>query len=261
MENRPEDSPTDAGRQYKRDAVDDAGGGAEAESAHDRLESEAMWGEASKGESRWPATIAVGLAIALSTVLPSELIFGPRWLVPTLEAAVAVPLLVASPRRVTRESKMLRSVSIALIALVNIANFASLGALIYHLTHVLHGVTIQTEGRTLLAASVAIWLTNVIVFGLWYWELDRGGPAARMSPDHREPDFLFPQMTARAVSKTPWSPLFVDYFYTSFTNATAFSPTDTMPLTAWAKLLMTAQSMASLLTVALVAARAVNILS
>jgi hypothetical protein len=100
----------------------------------------------------------------------------------------------------------------------------------------------------------------VIVFGLWYWELDRGGVAARLRQNHRRPDFLFPQMSTPG-SGPRWTPDFMDYLYTSFTNATAFSPTDTMPLTAWAKLLMMVQSLASLLTVALVISRAVNILN
>jgi hypothetical protein len=108
---------------------------------------------------------------------------------------------------------------------------------------------------------VQIWLTNVIVFGLWYWDLDRGGPIERRRIHHRQPDFLFPQMVTPGAAPEPWCPHFVDYLYVSFTNATAFSPTDTMPLTAWAKLLMMVQSLASLLTVVLVAARAVNILS
>jgi hypothetical protein len=114
-------------------------------------------------------------------------------------------------------------------------------------------------GRSLVYASVPIWLTNVIVFGLWYWELDRGGPAARLTTAHPPPDFLFPQQSAPG-SAPGWTPTFLDYMYTSFTNATAFSPTDTMPLTAWAKLLMMLQSLASLLTVSLVISRAVNIL-
>src|SRR6202035_1067567 len=115
-------------------------------------------------------------------------------------------------------------------------------------------------GRALIYASVPVWLTNVLVFALWYWELDRGGPVARQQEHRRQPDFLFPQMNAPAATTSDWDPSFLDYMYTSFTNATAFSPTDTMPLTAWAKSLMMVQSLASLLTVALVVSRAVNIL-
>jgi uncharacterized membrane protein len=142
-----------------------------------------------------------------------------------------------------------------LIALITIANVVSLTELIHSLLYVP-----KTAGRPLVYASVPIWLTNVIVFGLWYWELDRGGPAARQEPERRQSDFLFPQMSTPG-SAPGWVPSFLDYLYTSFTNATAFSPTDTMPLTPWAKLLMTLQSLASLLTVAVVVSRAVNILS
>jgi uncharacterized membrane protein len=106
----------------------------------------------------------------------------------------------------------------------------------------------------------AIWITNVIIFALWYWELDRGGPVARSKAVHKYPDFMYPQMQAPDLAPEHWEPTFLDYLYVSFTNATAFSPTDTMPLSRWAKMLMMAQASVSLATVALVIARAVNIL-
>jgi uncharacterized membrane protein len=217
----------------------------------------AAWGRPARVVHRGPASIAVLFAISLQVVLPEKLIegLGPRILIPTLEGILALVLLVANPRRITTESKDLRVVSLALIAMINIANAVSLGELVHAL---LHGSA--TSGRPLVYASVPIWLTNVIVFGLWYWELNRGGPAARLGSTHRRPDFLFPQMSTPG-SSPGWTPTLVDYLYTSFTNATAFSPTDTMPLTNWAKLLMMLQSFASLLTVALVISRAVNILS
>jgi hypothetical protein len=121
-------------------------------------------------------------------------------------------------------------------------------------------MTPRSEGKPLILAAMQIWLTNVIVFGLWYWELDRGGPNARCHPHPRNPDFLFPQMGTPEVAPLGWTPRFLDYLYLAFTNATAFSPTDTMPLTVLAKTLMAAQSIASLITVSVVAARAVNIL-
>jgi uncharacterized membrane protein len=111
----------------------------------------------------------------------------------------------------------------------------------------------------LLLIGGAIWLTNVIVFGMWYWNLDRGGPAARAQALKPYPDFLFPQMTVVDLSPPDWQPEFFDYLYLSFTNAAAFSPTDTMPLARWAKLAMMLQSIVSLGTVVLVIARAVNI--
>jgi uncharacterized membrane protein len=200
----------------------------------------------------------VAAAVGLYFLLPERVIvgLGPRWLVPALEVALGAALLVASPVRDSTESARARLAAIVLIVLVNVANVVSLVELIDKL---LFGT--RAGGRALIISSVPIWLTNVIVFGLWYWELDRGGPACRLDPQHPRPDFLFPQMTAPGATAEPWSPTFLDYFYTSFTNATAFSPTDTMPLTPWAKLLMMVQSLASLLTVALVISRAVNILS
>jgi len=113
----------------------------------------------------------------------------------------------------------------------------------------------------LLLTGGAIWLTNVIAFGVWYWELDRGGPAARAHATRQHPDFLFAQMQTPELAPDDWEPAFVDYLYVSFTNAAAFSPTDVLPLSRWAKLTMLVQSAVSLSTVALVVARAVNTLA
>ncbi|HEV3132318.1 MAG TPA: hypothetical protein VGY51_10185 [Acidimicrobiales bacterium] len=215
------------------------------------------WGVASTVEHRWPATGATLVAIALQIILPDRVIqgLGPRWLIPALEGALVVALVIANPGRITRESTALRRLSMTLIGVISLANVVALGELVNALLN--HS---NAGGRSLVFASVPIWLTNVIVFGLWYWELDRGGPATRLRATHRRPDFLFPQMSVPG-SAPDWTPDFFDYLYTSFTNATAFSPTDTMPLTSWAKLLMMLQSLASLLTVALVISRAVNILN
>jgi uncharacterized membrane protein len=215
------------------------------------------WGIESRGEPRWPALLAIAVAVALQLILPDRLIvgLGNRALIPALEGALIVTILIANPGHISREQTRLRIIGVSLIALTTVANGISLIELIHAL---LYGT--KAGGRPIVYASVPIWLTNVIVFGLWYWELDRGGPAARQSPSHRRPDFLFPQMSTPG-SAPGWVPDFLDYFYTSFTNATAFSPTDTMPLTAWAKLLMALQSLASLVTVAVVVSRAVNILS
>jgi uncharacterized membrane protein len=201
--------------------------------------------------------VAVLAAIALQLVLPDSLIrgLGNRALIPSLEGVLLVVLVVVNPGRISKEESRLRMVGLALIALITVANLVSLIELIHAL---LYGT--RAGGRSLVYASVPIWLTNIIVFGLWFWELDRGGPAKRQQPEHRRPDFLFPQMSTPG-SAPGWAPDFLDYLYTSFTNATAFSPTDTMPLTSWAKLLMMAQSLASLVTVAVVISRAVNILA
>src|SRR5580658_6562388 len=222
-----------------------------------RRDDAVAWGVPSRGEMRWPAQVATLTAIALQLVLPGRLIqgLGNRALIPALEGVLLLVLLVTNPGRISKEEMRLRFVGVGLIALVTAVNMVSLVELIHAL---LYGS--RAGGRALVYASLPIWLTNVIVFGLWYWELDRGGPAARQLSTHRAPDFLFPQMSTPGASPG-WAPDFLDYLYTSFTNATAFSPTDTMPLTAWAKLLMMLQSLASLVTVAVVISRAVNILS
>jgi uncharacterized membrane protein len=226
----------------------------------------AAWGTPAHGEPRWPASLAVLAALALYITLDRKFQFVPigpsslrpieRWLTPILEMALLLPLSLGAPRRHHNEPKWARMAAVALIAVVNLSNVISLGLLVDGL---LHGS--KTSGSPLFFAAINIWLTNVIVFALWYWELDRGGPDERSSPQHREPDFLFPQMSTPGCAPQGWRPHFIDYLYVSFTNATAFSPTDTMPLTRWAKLLMLVQSLASLLTIAMVAARAVNILS
>lgn len=208
-------------------------------------------------EPRWPASLAVLATLVLYVTLPEKLTYGPAWLVPVLEFALLVPLLVVVPYRNKEELRWQRAAGIAIIAILTLANIASLVLLILSL---LAGG--KSSGRELILAAIQIWLTNVLIFALWYWELDRGGPGERPDPDDDQyPDFLFPQMVTPAMAPRNWTPLFLDYLYVSFTNATAFSPTDTLPLTRWAKVLMLVQSLASLLTVALVAARAVNILT
>jgi uncharacterized membrane protein len=219
--------------------------------------SQIAWGVKSKVESRWPASAAILVAIGLYLALPSRYTVGPAWLMPGLELAILLPISLSSPRRVAQEGRLQQVLAIAMIAIVNVANLVSLILLIHMLLY--HGK--QVAGPELLFSSLGIWLTNVIVFALWYWEIDRGGPDQRTHHTHATPDFLFPQMSTPGCSQLNWAPHFVDYLYLAFTNATAFSPTDAMPLTLTAKMLMLAQSVVSLVTVTLVAARAVNILS
>ncbi len=222
---------------------------------------QAAWGfeNAKSHEPRWPATLAVLAALALYAPLPARYTAGPPWVLPALELAVLIPLNVTSPR-ITRSSHS-HALGFILIGAVSAANVYALYVLVEdllqkHATGFQHGL----NGRALLTAAVQVWLTNVLVFGLWYWMLDRGGPGQRADHRHRQPDFLFPQMSNPESAPKHWSPSFMDYLYLSVTNSAAFSPTDTMPLTPWAKMLMLAQSLISLLTIALVAARAVNIL-
>jgi uncharacterized membrane protein len=215
------------------------------------------WRRLTDGESTWPVRGAVVAATALQVTLPNRYEIPPTWLLPTLGALLGVGLSVAHPRRITRYSPQLRLISISLIAVITLANAGSAVRLI---TALLQGHAQTDSAITLLRTGGAIWLTNVIVFGMWYWNLDRGGPAARAQALKPFPDFLFAQMTAPDLSPTDWQPEFIDYLYVSFTNAAAFSPTDTLPLARWAKMTMMLQSVVSLGTVVLVIARAVNIL-
>jgi len=180
----------------------------------------------------------------------------PVWLLPALEALLLAGLIAANPTHINRQSRALRTASLILIGLITLGNGWSAERLVI-------GLTRGTEGENagpLLTTGGAIWLTNVIVFALWYWDFDRGGPVARAHAVKCYPDFQFVQMTNPELAPPDWEPQFADYLYLSFTNATAFSPTDVLPLSRWAKMAMLFQSAVSLVTVALVIARAVNIL-
>ena len=215
-----------------------------------------MTRELTLGEHRWPAIATVAAALAMYFALPGKFVLGPKWVLPALEATLLVPLTIANPVRLTRQTRATRAISVTLIALISLFNAFSTGLLVHG---ILNGI--KVGGRSLVLSAIAIWITNVLVFTLWYWELDRGGPIARAFGEGRPPDFLFTQMANPEVAGRDWMPGYVDYFYTSFTNCTAFSPTDTMPLSPWSKLLMLLQASVSLVTVALVAARAVGIIA
>lgn len=210
----------------------------------------------------WPARLSVVVVAVLYFTLPDRLAIGPQWLPPLVELALLGTLSVMAPIRLRTFSTTQRWLSVALLGLIVVTNTASLVLLIYALLH--HGVALHgmpMSGSLLLQGASQIWATNVLVTALLYWELDRGGPARRHIHADRYPDFLFPQMVAPACAPVHWMPAFVDYLFVSFTNASAFSPTDTLPLTGRIKAIMLVQALTSLLTVALVAARAVNILS
>ncbi len=206
-------------------------------------------------EPFWPAQLTVLAAIGVQILLPSRLTAGPEWLVPTMEGALLIGMFVVTPNVVEEEHPRRRRVALVLTALVSAANLFSLAELTHFLLH--HHVS---NGRSLIVSGVLIWLTNLLIFSLWFWELDRGGPGKRAEGRDGPPDFLFPQMSDDAIEPPNWRPKFVDYLYVALTNNTAFSPTDTMPLSAVAKLIMGIQSTASFLTVGLVVSRAVNIL-
>jgi hypothetical protein len=213
--------------------------------------------ELNGAEPRWPAVIAVLATGGLYVALPSGLTVGPRWAFPTLIAALLVATVAA--HRVRRHH-VDRILGFAATSLITVQMVISVVLLVRALPP-------HREAPTdLLISSTSLWLTNVVVFALWYWRLDAGGPHGRESRlAHTRGAFLFPQMTMTPESRAAagaerWSPTFVDYLFLAFNTSTAFSPTDTPALTRWAKVLMMLQSMISLTVLALLAARAVNML-
>jgi len=212
------------------------------------------WLRPARGEQRWSALAVIITAIGLQIALPDEFVLRPRTVAPAVEGVLCLVLLLSNPGRLDHPHPRLRRLSLLLISVLAATNLISTILLV----HVVLSGT-KVSAASILASGAAIWLTNVIAFALWYWEFDRGGPVARAAAPRATPDFLFPQMSDPRLDPT-WRPTFLDYLYVSFTNATAFSPTDTMPLSRWAKMLMLAQSLISLITVILVAARAINVL-
>jgi hypothetical protein len=220
-----------------------------------------------RGEARLPAVIAVLAAIALYALLPETLLVVPRLVIPVLGGLLLIALTVVNPRRLTRETRFSRIASLALVALIGLANTVALVMLL----RALLASQVQ-DGRSLLIAALQVWLTNIIVFGLAFWELDRGGPVTRtQKPREQLPpaDFRFSQdenddaITEVAVGSSKragWVPALHDYLYVSLTNSTAFSPTDTMPLTGRAKLLMGVECTSALVVSVLVISRGVSIL-
>jgi hypothetical protein len=205
-------------------------------------------------ESRLPAAIAILVVAVLYPLIPSQLSLGPAILFPVVAVLGVLPLTIADALGL--EHPWQRPLALTLLGLTAAANGTSIALLVRELI----ARSSDMSGRQLLAGALTVWVANVIVFALWYWELDRGGPRQREADGGDTPDFLFPQMTDAKDIMPGWQPAFSDYLYTSSTNATAFSPTDTMPITGWAKLLMSAQSLSSFVLVVLVTARAVNIL-
>jgi hypothetical protein len=211
-----------------------------------------------EGDPLWPAQLTVAIAIALHLALSDKLIVGPKWLIPAVEGLLLLTLVVIAPKRISHSRwRHQRGLLWTILGLVTLTYLVSLGLLVHYL--VTGG---KVGGHALIGSGVVLWITNVLLFSVVYWDLDRGGPLDRFEKDRPWPDFEFPQMDNPHMTPmgTAWQPSFLDYLYTSLTNATAFSPTDTMPLTQVAKLLMGIQGTAAVVTVGLVVARAVNIL-
>jgi hypothetical protein len=222
---------------------------------------------AQAGETRLPAAVAVVVAIALYAALPAQLLLGPRYVVPALEVLLFVPLVAVNPRRMTRQNKWLRRLSLTLVLVIAAANTVALILLVGEL------VSGASQGKALLLAAGQVWFTNIIMFALAFWELDRGGPVRRTRGRGRDlpaADFRFPQdedhdaireVAARSSMKSGWTPGFIDYLYVSVTNSSAFSPTDTMPLSHRAKLLMATESVSAIVLSVLVISRGVSLLN
>lgn len=206
------------------------------------------------GEPFWPAQLAAAVALSLYLTLPHELIMGPRWLVPGVEGVLLAGLVVTTPTRHYSQSPRRRALVLALLGLVSVATLTSLALLAHSL---LAGR--RAAGEPLIAAGGVLWLTTILVFAIWFWELDRGGPGMRSHSAGGRPDFAFAQMRD-AGAEPEWAPRFSDYLYTSFTNAATFGPADAVPLTVLAKGLMALESLIALTTLLLVVSRAVNVL-
>ncbi|SDG31512.1 hypothetical protein [Klenkia brasiliensis] len=214
------------------------------------------WRRPTRGEHRWPATLAVAGTVALQVALPDRVSPALGWVLPAAELALLAALVVANPLRIDRESALLRRLALALLALVVLSTGWSAVLLVRELV-----TGADTPATTLLASGAGIWATTVLASALVFWELDRGGPAARAAGTRAHPDFAFPQMQSPDLAPPDWEPRFGDYLYLAYTNATAFSPTDVLPLTRSAKTAMAVESTITLVVVLLVLARAVNVLT
>lgn len=223
---------------------------------------------ARRGEARLPSALVVVAAIALYALLPEQLILGPRLVIPVLEAVLLAALIAVNPRRMTRDNRWERAAALSLVGLIAVTNTAALVLLLRQLVS-----TGDDRAVELLVAAGQVWLTNVIVYGLAYWELDRGGPVARTHlPRHQlaRADFRFPQdedhdtideVRAGSSKVSDWVPAIVDYLYVSLSNSSAFSPTDTMPLSTRAKILMGIESTSALAISVLVIAKGIGSLN
>src|SRR5215472_16259675 len=204
------------------------------------------------GEARWPMAAAVVTAMVLTILMSDEVRLGAACVLPVVEGVLLAVLIAGDPGRIDRRSRLLRALSIALVSVLVLGALTATGRLTATL---IRGSAITNSANQLLAAGAVVWTSNIIAFALLYWELDGGGAAARA---HRLPAFVdlaFPQQINTGLAPPGWRPRFVDYLYLAVTNATAFSPTDTMPLAPWAKLAMTVQSIISLVILGLVVAR------
>lgn len=205
----------------------------------------------------WPLVVVMAIELAITLMLPARYTFAPAWGIAVLLAvalAIAMSAFVAEYQERPRAALLVSGILILMLTVVLVALLANLVVLL-----VSGGKDVR--GWPLLSSGVQVWISNVLVFGLWFWLLDRGGPHARITRGEGAQEFLFPEMTTLRPGDPPWAPNVVEYMYLSFTNCTAFSPTDTLPLSSRMRVLMAVQALISLVTIAVVAARAVNIMA
>ena len=213
---------------------------------------------AERGEPWWPVALAIVAAAGLHVALPARYRIQPAWVVPVVLVALLAVLIVGDPGRIDKQKAWLRIVTGVVIASITLANLLAAARLVVDI--LTNNKLFAAHPGGLLAAGGVVWATNVIAFALWYWDLDRGGAAARAHHPDRNPAFVFPEMQHSAYAPANWVPRFVDYLSLAFWTATAISPTDISAIKPWAKLLMMVEAGCSIVLAALVIARAVNVL-
>ena len=215
-------------------------------------------GAAGRGERWWPVALAIIVAAGLHVALPTKYRVNPPWVAPAVLLALLATLIIGDPGRIDRQKTWLRITTDIMIAFITVANLFAAGRLVGAI--ITNSKLFAASATGLLAVGGVIWATNVIAFGLWYWDLDRGGAAARAHHPHANPAFVFPEMQHTDYAPATWVPEFADYLSLAFWTATAFSPTDVSAIKRWAKLLMMIEAVVSLVIGAFVIARAINIL-
>ena len=214
---------------------------------------------AARGEHWWPVALAILAVAFLHVALPAKYRINPPWVTPVVLLALLAALIIGDPGRIDRQRTWLRITTGVVIAFITLANMYAAIRLIHDI--LTNNKLFANNATGLLAAGGVIWATNVIAFALWYWDLDRGGAAARAHHPQANPAFVFPEMLHTQYVPAPWVPKFTDYLSLGFWTATAFSPTDISAIRPWAKLLMIVEALASLGIAGLVIARAINILA
>jgi len=215
--------------------------------------------EAARGERWWPVALAIVAATLLHVALPAKYRVSPPWVVPVVLLVLLAALIIGDPGRIDRQKPWLRTVTGIVIACLTAANLVAALRLVHDILS--NNKLFANNANGLLATGGVIWATNVIAFALWYWDLDRGGAAARAHYPQASPAFVFPEMLHTDYVPADWVPTFVDYLSLGFWTATAFSPTDISAIKPWAKLLMASEAAVSLVIATLVIARAINILA